>query len=123
MAPAMPTPMPTFIRPSRRAREDSLIVLMVSGSVAAASLRSRAPVARSALRLAGGERLRVLDLAPLTLVELREERVLAQLQRLHVRGDRPAIRDRDAVLLVEHRAEAVRDHVEDVARRRLLEAL
>ena len=49
----------------------------------------------------------------------RDAGVLAQLQRAHVRGDRPAIAHRNLRGVVGHRAEPVRDDVEDVSGRRL----
>ena len=53
--------------------------------------------------------------APVGRRHVVDRRVLAELQRADVGGDRPAVARRDLRGVVRHRAEAVGDHVEEVA--------
>src|SRR5271170_2766660 len=53
--------------------------------------------------------------------DIRLGRLLAQLQSLDVRHNRPTIRRSDLRRVIRHRAVAVRDHMKEVSQRRALE--
>src|SRR5262245_39929789 len=84
---------------------------------AMAALAVAAFAALFARRLAAGAN-RGFGAGTLVGRQIRQTRVLRQLQRAHVGGDRPAIRHRDLARVTGHGAEAVRDDVEEIARRR-----